>query len=436
MIKDSLLKILAWILKKEAKLVVLKYKPAIVGVTGNVGKTSTKTAVAQTLQSIKRVRTAHKNFNNELGLPVTIIGDFRETDGALFWLRVIMKGIVELIIRDKTYPEMLVLEYGVDRPGDMGYLLNIARPQVGIMTAIGEIPVHVEFFEGPMGIPKEKAKLIAQLPSTGFAILNADDPKNTFFKEQTRGHVITYGFAKGADVTIANFSAEVDTEKSSGFISFKISYGGSTIPVKIADVVGKTAAYASAAAAATALIFGMNLLEIADALRVYVNPPGRERILKGTKNTAIIDDTYNASPQATEEALMTLKNLKEGRKMAVLGDMLELGRYTMEAHRKIGRLAARAVDILITVGTRAKFIQEEALKNGLTQKTAFAFENLNDAAEKLKKMMKKGDVILIKGSQSIRMEKIVKQIMTDPLSAEKLLVRQSREWLAKPGMYD
>ncbi len=434
--KKILLKILTACLKKIAALTISKYKPSIVGVTGNVGKTSTKTAVFQVLSSERKVRTASKNFNNELGLPTTIIGDFKDTDEKLFWPKVLFRGLSQLVIKNKNYPEMIVLEYGIDRPGDMSYLLNIARPDVGVITAIGDIPVHVEFFDGPDGIAKEKSKLIAQLPSTGFAILNADDSHLDFFKEQTRGHVITYGFEKNSDVKITAFSNEVDDENGTGFISFKINYGGSMVPVRMEGMVGHSAAYAAGAAGAVGLIFGMNLVKIAETLNKYKNPPGRERVIKGIKNTAIIDDSYNASPQAMEEALGTMKNIKAKRKIAVLGDMLELGHHTLEGHRKIGRLTPKSADILITVGQRAKSIAEEALKNGLDKRNVFSTENINEAAEFLKNTLKKGDLVLIKGSQSVRLEKVTKQIMDDPLSAKDLLVRQSDAWLAKPGMYE
>ncbi len=434
--KNIFLKTLGFCLKRTAKLIILKYKPSIVGVTGNVGKTSTKTAVTQVLGSERRVRTASKNFNNELGLPVTIIGDFKDTGGMAFWLKVLAKGIAQLVVRNGRYPEMLVLEYGVDRPGDMNYLLEIARPEVGIITAIGDIPVHIEFFDSPEGIAREKSKLIAQLPSTGFAILNADDGHLEFFKEQTRSHILTYGFNKNADIKITGFSDNVDPEKGTGFVSFKINYGGSMVPVRIEGVVGKSAAYAAGAAAAAGLMFGMNLLKIAEALGKYQNPAGRERIIKGIRDTVIIDDSYNASPKAMEEALETLKGLKAKRKIAALGDMLELGKYTMEAHRKIGKLAPKSANLLITVGTRAKFIAEEALKSGLAKKNVMAFENIDDAAKILADIIKKGDVILVKGSQSVRMEKIIKQIMANPLNAKDTMVRQSDSWLAKPGLYE
>lgn len=434
--KNFTLKILSSILKRLARWTIAKYRPSIVGVTGNVGKTSVKTAVSRTLGAERRVRTASKNFNNELGLPTTIIGDFKSTDGAFFWLNVIGKGVGQLIVKNRLYPEMLVLEYGVDRPNDMNYLLEVAQPEIGVITTIGETPVHVEFFDGPEGIAREKSKLIAQLPSTGFAILNADDRHLEFFKEQTRGHVITYGFAKGADVRIASFVNAIDKNGENGFVSFKINYGGSMVPVKIEGVLGKSAAYAGAAGAATGLIFGMNLLKIAESLGGYQNPPGRETVIPGIRNSLIIDDSYNASPQATEEALLTLKDIAAKRKIAVLGDMLELGRYTMEAHQKIGRIVSQSADILITVGSRAKFTAEEAVKAGMPKRNVFPFENLGDASRALKNMVRKGDVIIVKGSQSVRMEKITKDIMRDPMEAEKLLVRQSPVWLAKPGMYD
>ncbi len=422
-------------LKIIARLTLRKYNPGIVGITGNIGKTSAKEAVGAVLSSARRVRASSKNFNNELGLPLSIIGDWETVGGPLFWVKVFLKSFTQLIVKNKKYPEIIVLEYGVDRAGDMKYLLDIARPQIGVFTAMGdEMPVHIEFFSGLEAIVKEKTKLLSQLPTTGFGVLNIDDEKVMTAREYTRANVITFGFSEKADMRISAFSNYVSEDD--GGISFKLTYGGSVVPVKIEGGLGRAPAYSAAIGASIGLIFGMNLIKISEALSHFIPPNGRERVIRGIRRSIIIDDTYNASPSATKEALMTLKSLDAKRKIAVLGDMLELGKYTLEEHQSLGRMIPESADILITVGIRAKIIAESAEKAGFSKKKIFAFTNIHEAAMQLQQKVQRGDLILVKGSQGVRMERVVKEIMAEPLRAKELLVRQSRSWLKKPGLYD
>ena len=432
--KNIFLYSLKFLLKLLAKETISWYKPGLIGVTGNVGKTSTKEAIRVVLSSVRSIRSASKNFNNELGLPLVILSDSQKTGGAFFWLKIILAGFFQLVFKNRSYPEILLLEYGVDRPNDMKYLLDIARPQIAVVTAIGEIPVHIEFFAGSESIAKEKSKIISQLPSTGFAILNADDEKVLKMKEQTRAQIISFGFSKNAQMRVSGFEEYISGNEAG--IRFKLSNGGRFVPVVIKNALGKTQCYSSAAAACVGSIFGLNLVRIAENLASYEPPVGRLKLIKGVKQSFIIDDSYNASPNSMNEALETLKRLKASRKIAVLGDMLELGQYTMEAHSTIGEKVAKIADILITVGIRGKFIAEMALKKGMNKKNVLSFNRLDEAGLELQKIIKKGDLILVKASQGVRLEKIVKEVMAEPEKAEELLVRQNTEWLAKTGLYE
>ncbi len=432
--KEFILILLKKCLKFLAKLTVWRYQPGIIGVTGNTGKTSTKEAIALVLSQERDVRSSSKSFNNEIGLPLAILGDWSETGGPFFWLKVIFQSLFHLIFKDPRYPEILVLEYGIDKPKDMDYLLKIAQPTIGVFTAIGEIPVHVEFFGSREEVLKEKSKLITQLPSIGLAVLNADDPSILELKSKTKAQTISFGFSELADVRITNFENKFNEEEQG--VVFKLNYGGNFVPVKINGVLGKGIAYASGAAAVIGLAFGLNLVKISEALALYEPPPGRMRVLKGIKNTFIIDDTYNASFLAMDSALETLKSLKAKRKIAVLGDMLEIGKYTFEAHDRIGKKAAKIVDILFTVGIRGKIIAEAAKNAGFSKRNLFHFETLKGLGNQLQLKIKPGDVILIKASQAVRLEKIVEEIMAEPNRAKELLVRQDKRWLSKSGIYD
>lgn len=407
----------------------------IIGITGSVGKTSSKEAIQNIVARERMVRAPSKNFNNELGLPLAIIGNFKSIGGVLFWISVLGKGIYSVIVKDKHYPEVLILEYGIDRPGDMKKLLDIARPHVGVFTAMGKVPVHVEYFTGPDQVAKEKAKLIAQLPATGFAILNADDPLVMHAKSDTRAQIITFGTSEHADVRVSNFANHFDGHSTG--ISMKLTYGGSFVPVRIDGALGESQAFTSAIACSVGLVFGMNLVSIADVLSKYEAPAGRLRCIQGIRESMIIDDTYNAAPKAMENAIDTLASLPARRRIAVLGDMLELGKYTLEVHEEIGkRVKKKGIDVLVTIGLRGKLIAEAAQGAGMLPKSIFITDTIDEVVRLLETKIQKGDLLLIKGSQGVRMERIVKRIMAEPEHADTRLVRQNLEWIAKKGMYD
>jgi len=322
-----------------------------------------------------------------------------------------------IIAGDKNYPEVLVLEYGADRPGDILRLANIARPEIAIVTAIGDIPVHVEFYAGPEDVAREKGRLIERLPSTGFAILNADDEVVVGLADRTRAHVITYGFAEDAHLRIARFENHAEDGIPVG-ISFKLEYEGSSVPVRIGGAFGRVQAYAGAAAAAVGLIFGMNLVTISEALADYEPARSRMELLLGMKQTFVIDDSYNASPLSMHAALDTLADLPAKRKIAVLGDMLEIGKYTIEAHEDVGERTAKAADILVTVGERAKFIGESAKEAGMKKADILAFDTAEDAAKVLKGLLREGDLVLVKGSHAMRLDVVVNELRAEPFATE------------------
>ncbi len=431
--KFKMKELLQKILKRLAIWTIARYKPGIVGITGTVGKTSTKEAVYAVLSSERKVRKTPKSFNNEIGFPLTILGSYESSGGITFFLGVIIKSLIQLVITNKNYPEILVLEYGVQAPGDMKYLLDIARPQIGIVTMLGKIPVHVEFFSGPEAVAREKGKIITQLSATSCAILNCDDEEVMKLKPQTRAKVITFGFLKTADMKVEGFKNILTDENV--HMTMKLEYGRSLIPIQVKNTLGKVQCYSVSAAACVGIVFGMNMVKISENLQKYESPTGRLKVIQGMKKSLIIDDTYNSSPVAVEEALHELKSLKAKRKIAVLGDMLELGDYTIEAHENIGK-SLGFVDLLITLGVKAKFIGGKAKKAGLKKEQVIECSSIMEVRRFLEITIKEGDLILVKGSQGVRLEKVVKDIMREPQVAKELLVRQSQKWLQIPGLYD
>ncbi|MBU6141980.1 UDP-N-acetylmuramoyl-tripeptide--D-alanyl-D-alanine ligase [Patescibacteria group bacterium] len=384
---------------------IKKYQPGVIAITGSVGKTSAKDALYAVLSSHRTVRATTKNFNNELGVPLTILGSYPEIGGWFFWLKVIGMACLRLLFR-MQYPELLILEYGIDKPGDMKYLLDIARPQIAVVTAIGQIPVHVEFFSGPEALAREKAKIVEGLPSTGFAVLNSDDEVVYDMRERTRAHVMGYGFNEGAEVRITNYEVRMDDGVPAG-ISFKLNYGGSFVPVRLDGVFGRAQAYATAAAASIGIVFGLNLVKIAEAVHGFKAPAGRGRLIPGIKHTFLFDDAYNAAPLSMRAAVDTLEHLQAKRKVAILGDMLEIGKYTVEAHEEIGMLIPERFAVLVTVGPRAKFIAEAARRGGMPPKAVISFDTVEEAIPEMEHILKKGDLVLIKASHAIGLDKLV-----------------------------
>lgn len=420
-------KLLAFTLKTFSRLILWRYKPVIIGVTGNVGKTSTKEAIFTVLSSRFKVRRSIKNYNNEIGVPLTIIGCKTAGKSIFGWLWIFAKAEWLFSFKTKKYPQVLILEMGADRPGDIRYLTKFVRGQIGIVTAIGQIPVHLEFFKSPEHLAKEKTALISSLPEKGIAVLNYDDPLVMEMAKKTRAEVISFALNHEADISASDITQQLPDAK----IFFKVNYQGSTVPFQLNNVIGVYQIMPVLAAAAVALKFGLNLVEISELIKKYQPLAGRMRLLDGIKNTLLIDDSYNASPAATLAALQSLEPIKNKRKVVVLGDMLELGRQTERAHRLVGREVAKRADLFIAVGQRMRLAVEEAQKQGMAKGRIFCFDSSEQAKKTVQQEIEQGDVVLIKGSQSMRMERIVEEIMAEPQRAKELLVRQTKEWTKK-----
>ena len=418
-------------LKFLAHLLIKKYKPLIIGITGSVGKTSAKEAIALILKNKFKIRTSFKNYNNEIGLPLVIIGQTSPGRSPIDWLRLFIKAVGLCLIRDKNYPNVLILEMGVDRPGDMEYLTKIAPPNIGLVTSVSYS--HLEYFGSLINIQKEKQVLIEKLNSQGVAVLNFDNDKSREMSQVSRAKIITYGFKEGADLQaqdiVYNFTKR--GYDLSG-INFKLSYQGAIVPVMMKNVMSEPAIYSALAALAVGLGLGLNLVDMANALRDYAMPKGRMNLLAGIKHSFLVDDTYNSSPEAAILAVQTLAKIKiddSSDKYAVLGDMLEIGTYTEEGHRLVGReVCLSGIKYLIAVGERARDFIRGAKEVGMEDDFIFYFDKPDEAGKFLQNRIKAGDVLLIKGSQGARMEKVVKELMAEPDRASELIVRQEKEW--------
>jgi UDP-N-acetylmuramoyl-tripeptide--D-alanyl-D-alanine ligase len=414
-------KILYIILKVLARLVLKKYQPKIVAITGSVGKTSAKEAVYSVIKSKYRARRNIKNYNNEIGLPLTVLRIRKSGGNNLFrWLWIFLYIFKILIIRDKEYPEILVLEMGADKRGDIKYLTSIAKPNIAVLTAIGHS--HIEFFGSIENIVKEKTSILGDLKNDDWAIINRDDKNLAGAIKNCKTKLKTFGQSEDAEVRISNI--KISKKNDEYGTSFKLSYGGSEVPMFLPSVLGWQHAQAAATAAAVALALGMNLVEIGEALQNYRTARGRTNLILGVKNSFIIDDTYNSSPQSSKAALEILAEMpSDGRKIAVFGDMLELGKVSEAAHRAVGKkLVELGIEYLFVVGERSRDIARGAKEAGMSDDKIYHFPYTMEAGVFLQERLKQGDVVLIKGSRGSKMEQVVYEIMAKPWLAEDLLV--------------
>ena len=425
--------ILHWKLRLLSKLIIRKYHPEIVGITGSVGKTSAKENTVAVLRSRFNVRASVKNYNNEIGLPLAVIGVDKTPGRSIWgWLKVFAIAIKLLVKKDKDYPEILVLEMGADKPGDIRYLTNIAPCAVGVLTYISH--AHTEFFKTIKKIAQEKRQIISHLNNDGLAVLNFDNEMVMQQATATKAEIITYGLKEGADLQATDINIIYD--ETTGWptgLNFKINYKGSVVPAFLPGFVAEHLIYSALAGLCVGIYFGLNLVEGIEALKKQKPIPGHMCLIPGIKNTMIIDDTYNSSPAPVDSALNTLKQITltpGARRYAVLGDMLELGPETENCHRAVGlKVAELGIDFLVTVGEASKTTAAAAVEAGLNRDQIASFSKSPEAGKFLQEKIQKNDLILVKGSQGVRMEKIVKEIMAEPLTAADFLVRQDGRWL-------
>jgi len=351
----------------------------VVGVTGSVGKTTAKEVIAGVLTQRYQVLKNPGNLNNEIGLPLTLL---QLTGGE----------------------ERLVLEMGMYARGEIDLLCRLARPRTGVVTNVG--PVHLSRLGTMEDIVAAKSELAAALPPApeGTAILNGDDPLVRGMAQQTVAQVLFYGLEPSCDL----WADEVESRGLEG-VTFRLHHGDESLVLKT-PLLGRHSVHTALAAAAVGLVEGLTWSEIARGL-TQTQEQLRLIVLAGANGSTIIDDTYNASPGSVIAALNLLAEL-DGRHVAVLGDMLELGRYEEEGHRLVGRRAAEVLRVLVVVGDLGWLIGEEARDAGLAD-VRFAADNAG-AIEHLRALLQPDDQVLIKGSRGLRMEEIVAAVAVPP----------------------
>lgn len=419
--KKLLKGIVALFLALLARAVVHRYRPHIVMVTGSVGKTSTKDAVAAVLSARFFVRKSEKSFNSEFGVPFSILGVENPWNNPFAWFLLFRRALA-LLLLPNHYPSTLVLEVGADKPGDLTRILRIVKPDVVVVTQLPKVPVHVEAYASPEAVRDEEFSPAYALPAAAPLIISSDDAYAVEHAKRTPARVFSYGTATDATVRLAPAHFLEEQGRVVGMSATAV-VGDERVELAVRGSVGATQVFSSAAALAVAVALNIPLEDALVALEEYTPPSGRGRLLRGKSDSLIIDDSYNSSPVAVEQALATLQSFPHAsRRVAILGDMLELGRYSVQEHERIGRLACAAADVVIAIGIRAR-----AFVSAPGKAEVQMFDNSSAAAFALASLPRPGDVILIKGSQSIRMEHIVQALLADRADVCQL-VRQERRW--------
>ena len=430
LIKPLIITILTW----EAKAVLARHKPYIIGVTGNLGKTSTKDAIYTVMKDHFHVRRSEKSMNSEFGVPLTILGEKSGWNNPFKWLLVIMRSF--FVIFAKEYPTHLVLEIGADRPGDIKHIAQWIKPNITVVTQFGQVPVHIEFFASRDAVIEEKGHLVEALKEDGLFIYNADDHDAMKLLGKTNAKKMSFGIHEKADVRAQNVrlygSPLMGTEAD-------VTANDINEHLVLPEVVGKSPIYCALPALAVASHLSIPIPVACASLRDGHKPKGRMRLLQGMNNSVIIDDSYNASPKAAEHGLKTLSEIDlsmsggqaVGRKIAVLGDMLELGTHTHDEHYKIGKIAAQTCHLLFTVGIRSRVTAEGALDEKMLDENIMECDTAIDAGKELVKILQPNDVVYVKGSQSMRMERAISMILASHHDPQAVLVRQEKEWLRR-----
>lgn len=423
-------------LRFMARRILIKHKPKVVAVTGSGGKATTRDMIAKVLADNHTVRRNSKNFNEEVGVPMTIIGVEPNEDRSISVSKVFLEWILALF--SNNYPEILVLEMGADRPGDIKRFCDYIPVDVGVVTNVGIS--HLEFFKTQENIAKEKGRVLKVVPNNGLAITNYDSEYARGILDQVKANSLTYGFNEKANLRASDVDFNYEMENVAGQnvnlpkgVSFKLNYKGSIVPIKLKHCLSESQVYSALAALAVGEYFKLNLMEMISSLEDFFPPSGRSVAMPGIKHTSIIDDTYNSSsPEGTLIALEVLKKIEAKRKIVVLGDMLEMGPEEESGHELIGReISKMNPDHFVTVGKRMRLAAKEYEKIK-DKKTVAVFDSPDKAKFFVQDLIKPGDLILIKGSQGMRMEKVVEEIVDNPVENKSRLVRQDSWWLNQP----
>lgn len=415
--KNKILKVIYRVLAFYAKKVIGRHKPTVIAITGSVGKTTTKEAIYKVLKDEYggEVRANYGNLNAEIGIPLTILG-YDKMPSKLSWPFFLIAAGFRVNV--KTYPKILILEMGVEHKGDIDYFCSMAKPDYAIITSLS--PAHIENFKTIESYQKEKLSLLENLKPEGKAFINIDDKD---LDKVNGDNIVTIGIDNSrADYLADNIEFTIEGTE------FRINRTGRKIAIS-SKLLGKALVASQLFAFALADEMGINLMKAAKSIENIRPVAGRLRVVSGQNHVTIIDDSYNANPKSTMAALDVLEGIKQaGRKVAILGNMNELGNYSKEGHIEVGKYAKDKCDLAIFIGENAKYLAEGYNDS----RTSMVFSNRREFESQLERIINPDDLVLAKASQNGGFfEEIVKRLMKDPSEAEKILVRQGAFWRKK-----
>jgi len=412
------------ILRLLAKRRLAAVKPTIVGITGSVGKTGAKEVIADVLERRQKVKRSKKNYNSEFGAVLTILGQSTGYSSAAQWFKIMGSSLWESLKAPEAF-DTLVMEMGVDQPGDMDEILRVFVPNIMVFLNVKDTHIGEGQFANRQAIYEEKSKAVVAVPTSGWAVLNIDDP----FVKQLNGKIpagcVTIGMDSEADLRASHVRTD-----SQG-LHFTLHYDQKQVQVHLPNVLGDCHVTIALSAIAVGFLQGLPWTVIEKGLEEFHLPPGRMNRIDGLNGSLVIDSSYNASPSTMEAALDVLAEFP-GRKIAALGTMNELGALSDSAHMKLGKQAAAKANMLIAVGKQAQLIAEGAQRGGMSASMIHVFRTSKEAGEFLSRTLTRHDVILAKGSQNaVRMEHLVKACMKYPKEARQKLIRQEPYWMTQ-----
>lgn len=419
--KSTFRRFVARLLEFQARRLFKTHKFKIVGVSGSVGKTSTKLSIATVLQQKHRVLVQQGSFNDEIGLPLACFN--LELPGHIFnpfpWIKVLIQMETAL---HRPFPyDVLVIEIGTDAPGEVPHTLSYITPDIGVVTAV--TPEHMEYFGTLDAVAQEELAIVA---GSRQALINHDDVEAAYRRKYVAPHggALYYGLGKDADYAFHVAS----TDPVKGTIGTLTKHGHTQLANVTFGLYGAHSAKMAAAAYAVGELLGLTKEQLKQGVEAITPAPGRMNSLSGINGSVIIDDTYNSSPEAALAALSALSVAPAGRRIALMGSMNELGDQTVAYHQEVGEAAA-GVDLLVTLGKLANtHLGPAAVAAGLDPTRMQSAASPKAAADYLKVILRPGDVLLAKGSQNgVFAEEVVKLLLADPADAAKL-VRQSPSW--------
>jgi UDP-N-acetylmuramoyl-tripeptide--D-alanyl-D-alanine ligase len=309
-----------------------------------------------------------------------------------------------LHLRFKIGRDILVFQTEDKRISEYDFFLRNSKEPILVATNLADIPSNSDFFAGERGLIKNTRNIVKTLPKNVNLVLNFDDETSREIGDSTELKILTFGLQNNADLKASDFNVN-------GGTNFKINYKGNTVPVWLEKTFGKEQIYSVLAAGCVGSILGLNLIESSEVFKDYDPLPGNMNLVRGVKNSWILDDTESASAFSMIEAIEILGKLKKyNRKIAVLGDIVGIGKYTIEAHEAIGEKIVKNADLLFVFGQRAKFIAQGAMQKGMSQENIFEFDTIDEGKIELQDTIKENDIVLVDGSTEMQMNKIVKEI--------------------------